>query len=161
MKTLVLIRHAKSSPAGKLQSDRERPLNDRGRQDAPRMAERLLQHRIIPDLLISSDGLRALQTADLFAPVFKNAGLKLNQEPLLYNCDLETMLGVIREIGQEHQTVFLFAHNPAISAAAGYLTGDAPDMPTAAVCAVQLPSWAAAGQGTARLLYYGFPKDGA
>ena len=67
MKTLFLVRHAKSSKDDPTLTDKERPLNDRGRRDAPKMGERLAKRDVEPDLIVSSPAVRALATAQIFA----------------------------------------------------------------------------------------------
>src|ERR1700752_5046969 len=67
VKTLFLVRHAKSSRDDPSLPDRERPLDDRGLQDAPKMGKRLRKRAVEPDLLVSSPALRALTTAQLMA----------------------------------------------------------------------------------------------
>ena len=67
MKTLFLIRHAKSSWDDPALSDKDRPLGDRGRRDAPRMGKRLAKRNVRPDLILSSSARRALTTAEIIA----------------------------------------------------------------------------------------------
>ena len=67
MKTLFLIRHAKSSWDDPALSDKDRPLSDRGRRDAPKMGKRLAKRDVKPDLILSSPARRALTTAEIIA----------------------------------------------------------------------------------------------
>ncbi|XZF13075.1 SixA phosphatase family protein [Chitinophagaceae bacterium MMS25-I14] len=114
-RTLVLVRHAKSSWANPLQSDYDRPLNERGIHDAPMMGTRLKEKNILPDLIISSTAKRAAQTAKKIA-----AAVGFNEENILwknrlYHCIPSVIEEVIQEVSNEVKTVFLVAHNPGIT----------------------------------------------
>ena len=111
MKTLYLIRHAKSSWDDPFQNDFERPLNSRGRSDAPRMARRLKEKDIHPDLMLSSPAERALSTCKIMA---EKMGYNLNNvhtDRRLYHASEEELLQVVRELNDSNDEVALFAHN--------------------------------------------------
>lgn len=114
-RTLVMIRHAKSSWANPLQSDFERPLNDRGKKEAPEMGMKLHEHNIIPDLIISSSAKRTRQTAKRIA---KEVGYNVEDikwEEKLYHCISSVFEEVLSEVKDKVETVFVVAHNPGIT----------------------------------------------
>jgi len=114
-RTLVLIRHAKSSWASPLQSDFDRPLNDRGNNDAPIMGARLKKMDIIPDLIISSPAKRARQTAKKIADAVGYEIDNIKWEEKLYHCIPSVFEEVISQISDKVKTVFIVSHNPGIT----------------------------------------------
>ena len=133
MKTLFLVRHAKSSRDDPTLPDRDRPLDDRGRRDAPRMGKRLAKRDVKPDLLLSSPALRALTTAQLIADEigFKRKDIAVDDR--LYASSPDDLLAVIRALDNKLDRVMLFGHNPEFSELAHRLSSDIVDMPTSAV----------------------------
>jgi phosphohistidine phosphatase len=121
-RTLVVIRHAKSSWANPLQSDFERPLNDRGEKDAPMMGERLKKQHIIPDVIISSTAKRAKQTAKKIAAAVGYDTDRIVWHDKLYHCIPSVFEEVIYEIGDDVKTAFIVAHNPGITGFANQLS---------------------------------------
>ena len=114
-RTLVMIRHAKSSWANPLQSDFDRPLNDRGKQEAPEMAEMLKEKGIIPDLIICSTAKRTKQTAKRIAEILGYSVDKIRWEEKLYHCIPSVFEELIFDVGDKVKTLFIIAHNPGIS----------------------------------------------
>lgn len=112
---LVMIRHAKSSWANPLQSDFERPLNDRGEKDAPMMGERLKKQNIIPDIIIASTAKRAKQTAKKIAKAIGYNEDKIVWQEKLYHCIPPVFEEVMYEVADDVKTVFIVAHNPGIT----------------------------------------------
>jgi phosphohistidine phosphatase len=138
-KRLVLIRHAKSSWANPLQSDYERPLNDRGEHDAPMMGRRLKEAGIMPDKIISSTAKRAAQTAKLVAKELGYAEDRIEWHEELYHCVPSVFEEIIHGVDDTVQTLFMVAHNPGISEFAGIIGGyRSNDMPTCAVAGVEM-----------------------
>lgn len=126
---LVLVRHAKSDWGDVGLPDHDRPLNDRGRRDAPRMAERLAATGFRPAALISSTALRARTTAGAFGAAL---GVDVIEEPDLYGASPATLLRVAAESGRA--SVLLVAHNPGMTELAHALSGGGiGEMPTCAV----------------------------
>jgi phosphohistidine phosphatase len=114
-RTLVLIRHAKSSWANPLQSDFDRPLNDRGKEEAPAVGEKLKKLGIFPDLIIASSAKRTTQTAKRIA---KEVGYDtdcIKFEDKLYHSIPAVFDEVISEVSDKVKTVFIVAHNPGIT----------------------------------------------
>src|SRR5436190_24158555 len=111
MKTLLLLRHAKSSKDEPALGDFDRPLNDRGKDDAKLMGRFMRERSICPDLLISSPAKRARLTAEL---VLKAAGLPINVafDERIYEADVHRLLAVVSQIEPGINVVMLVGHNP-------------------------------------------------
>jgi phosphohistidine phosphatase len=139
-RTLVLIRHAKSSWANPLQSDFDRPLNDRGKREAPEMGEKLHKLDIVPDLIISSSAKRARQTAKRIAKEVGYDADKIKWEEKLYHCIPSVFEEVIYEINEKVKTVFIVAHNPGITEFVNQLSPEfiIENMPTGGVVAAHM-----------------------
>jgi len=133
MKTLFLVRHAKSSRDGPSLPDRDRPLDDRGRQDAPKMGRRLAKRDVKPDRLVSSPALRALTTAQLIAEEIGYKPKDIVVDDRLYANSAGDLLTVIRALDNKLNRVMLFGHNPAFTDLAQLLSSEIIDMPTCAV----------------------------
>ncbi|MFD1873793.1 SixA phosphatase family protein [Hymenobacter bucti] len=164
MKTLYLMRHAKSSWSFDELSDRERPLNDRGRDDAPRMGQALAKRHIVPALFVSSPAVRALSTAVLVARELEYPHDKIVVEPAIYEADLDELLGVIRGLPDAAASVLLTGHNPTVTDVANYLLpkgGLTSEMPTAAILCLHFraDSWAEAGPANAEFYFYDHPRN--
>ncbi len=114
-RTLVMIRHAKSSWTNPLQSDFERPLNERGKKEAPEMGKKLKKANIIPDLIIASSAKRTKQTAKRIAEEVGYDEKNIKWEEKLYHCIPSVFEEVIYEIDEKIKTVFIVAHNPGIT----------------------------------------------
>ena len=139
MKTLLLLRHAKSSWDNDKLDDHERPLNARGRRDAPRMGEFLRERRLIPDVIISSDAVRTRLTAEAAAKKARYKGYILFESRLYMAspADVVTVLNKVREPTAD--TVMIVGHNPTLEELVAQLTGEPQDMPTAALARIELP----------------------
>ena len=163
MKTLYLMRHAKSSWSFDDLSDRERPLNDRGREDAPRMGQALAKRDIHLDLLVSSPAVRALSTAVLVAREVGYPHDNIQIERGIYQADLDTLLDIIRELPDEASSVLLTAHNPTITDAGNHLSPSplSGEMPTAAILCLrfQTEHWAEVKQTNAEFYFFDTPKN--
>ena len=165
MKTLYLMRHAKSSWSFDELSDQERPLNDRGRDDAPAMGRALAKRDITLDLLVSSPAVRALSTAVLVARELKYAHADIKVEPAIYQADMDMLLAVIRDLPDAAGEVLLTGHNPTITDVANYLLpsgGLTHEMPTAAVVCVRFQAeyWADASPANSEFYFYDYPRNG-
>ena len=133
MKTLFLVRHAKSSRDDPSLPDRDRPLDDRGRRDAPKMGKRLAKRDVKPDLLLSSPALRAVTTAQLIAEEIGLESKDIAVDDRLYASSPDDLLAVIRALDNKLDRVMLFGHNPEFSDLAHRLSSEIVDMPTSAV----------------------------
>ncbi|KQP70658.1 phosphohistidine phosphatase [Microbacterium sp. Leaf288] len=132
---LALVRHAKSEWGNPGLDDHDRPLNDRGMRDAPRMAARLAATGIRPDVILSSTAVRARTTAEAFAA---ELGVAVSLDPELYGATARTLIAAAA--ATRAPTVMVVAHDPGMSALAASLSdGDIDHMPT---CAVATFIWA-------------------
>jgi phosphohistidine phosphatase len=126
---LALVRHAKSDWGDPALDDHDRPLNDRGRRDAPVMAERLAQAGFRPEVILSSSAVRARTTAAVFG---ERLGVDVDIEPRLYGASAPTLLAHAADAAVP--SVLLVAHDPGMSVLAGRLSRDRIEhMPTCAV----------------------------
>ena len=139
MKTLLVLRHAKSRWDDTALDDHERPLNERGRRDGPRMGELVRAHRLTPDIIISSDAVRARRTAEAVAKAARYAG-EILLDRRLYLASPPDILAVLRTIRETKAgTVMIVGHNPGLEELATQLTGEQQDLPTAALAQIGLP----------------------
>ncbi|WP_127133102.1 SixA phosphatase family protein [Pseudoflavitalea rhizosphaerae] len=137
-RSVIIIRHAKSSWSDPSQPDFDRPLNDRGKADAPVMAKRLLDKHVRIDAFITSPAKRAKKTAALFAEVYGKDKDHLIQVPSLYHAEPPDFFRCIAQAPDQAATIAIFSHNPGITAFVNMLTKvNVDDMPTCAVYAVQ------------------------
>ena len=162
MKTLYLLRHAKSSWSFDDLSDQERPLNDRGRDDAPRMGQALARRGIKLDALVSSSAVRALSTAVLVARELGFAHEKITVDPALYRAEGDALVATVQALPDAAASALLVGHNPAITDAANALSPTAfNELPTAAVVCLRFAAdrWADAGPANAEFYFYDYPKN--
>ena len=142
MKRLLILRHAKSSWADSSISDWQRPLNERGLRDAPRAGLWLRERSLVPDVIITSDAVRARRTAEAVAEA---AGYSQEMiiEPSLYHAEPNDVLTVLRDVSSEAHTVLVVGHNPGLEGLVRQLTGENHDLPTAALVhlAVAIDGW--------------------
>lgn len=161
MRTLFLIRHAKSSWDNPGLRDLNRPLNDRGLRDAPRMARLLVDFGIQPDLLVSSPAKRAYCTAQFFAEAYGLAQEKIVKIPEIYEAMPLDILKVISELPEAARTVCLFGHNPTFTEVANIFSGNNIDnVPTCGIVHIEShsPSWKEFYEGNSVVKELYFPK---
>jgi phosphohistidine phosphatase len=161
VKRLVLFRHAKSSWKHPVAADFDRPLNERGKREAPIMAERLAARGIAPDLILTSPAKRAMKTARSIARAFDYPKSEIRRDREIYLADLETLVSIVREIEEEKETVILVGHNPGFTDLANCFTGgEIENVPTCGIAGIDFPadSWAKAKRGTGTLLFFDYPK---
>lgn len=162
MKTLLLIRHAKSSWDHAMISDMDRPLNDRGKRDAPAMAKRLLKATIKIDLFVSSPAKRARKTASLFMEEYQRPEEELQIVPELYHAEIQAFRDVITALDNRYASVALFSHNPGITAFANTLTSVRLDnMPTCGIFAVTslAADWSGFTTAGITFWFFDYPKS--
>lgn len=138
MKTLLILRHAKSSWDDHSQNDHERPLNKRGLETAPEMGKLLQKEGLLPDLVISSTALRARTTIELVAQASGYAG-KIEFSQDLYAAPPAAYLHALAALPDDLQRVMVVGHNPGLEELVRDLTGKYGAMPTAALAQVNLP----------------------
>jgi phosphohistidine phosphatase len=138
MKTLLVLRHAKSSRNDPALDDHERPLNKRGQRDAPRMGELVREYGLIPDVVISSDAVRARLTAEAVAEAARYAG-EILLDPHLYMACPADILSLLPMVRENAETVMIVGHNPGLEKLVEQLTGERQDLPTATLAQIRLP----------------------
>ncbi len=161
MKTLFLIRHAKSSWEDAALADKERPLNSRGKRDAPRMGERLAKRGVKPDLILSSPAVRAQETAEIIAEKLDYRRSNIVVEDRLYAGEANELLAVIRSLGDTLGCVLVIGHNPEMTTLAHHFSDEISHLPTCAVAEFSFAtkSWSdIARDSPAKVALY-FPKQ--
>ena len=138
MKRLLIMRHAKSSWGDSSLADWQRPLNERGLRDAPRAGEWLRARGLVPDVIITSDAIRARTTAEAAAKASGYAG-KIIKEPSLYGASPAAAIEVVNGVSDEARSVMIVGHNPGFEELVGELSGEPQPMPTAALYVFDLP----------------------
>ncbi len=160
-KTLFIVRHAKSSWDLENISDIDRPLKLRGIRDAYEMARRVKIERQMPELLISSQAIRALHTADIFVRVFDYKYEKLKIDERLYGTGASVIQQVISEQDASLKSLMIFGHNPDFSELATVLTGGAYlEVPTCGIVKIEFdtPDWTSLSQENLKYMNFDFPK---
>lgn len=157
MKTLFLVRHAKSDWTHDV-PDFDRPLNERGHRDAPRMAKYLMEKGLQIDHFISSPAKRALTTCRYFAETYGNPKIKKVED--LYEALGEDFTNTILRIDDEFSSAALFSHNPTISFYASSLTVESLDFPTCAVAVFEIDcdEWSQFEHAEKTLKHFFVPK---
>lgn len=138
MKTLLILRHAKSSWANMQLTDYERPLNNRGKRDAPRMGKLLREQDLMPDLILTSSAERALATAEAVA-LASDYEQEIKYTRSFYHADPEPYIEALQQLDDSYERVMVIGHNPGIEELVEELTGLWERMPTAALAQVALP----------------------
>jgi phosphohistidine phosphatase len=168
MKTLILLRHAKSAPAEPGQSDFDRPLSDRGNADAPRMAAWLAKAGYVPDLVLCSSAARTKATLALFQPHLP-PGVPIKRLKSLYLIEANPLLQHVRLLATDINTVLLIGHNPGLEDGAQKLIGKGPKalrqamlrkFPTAGIAVITFDDaqWADIETQTGTLAAFATPK---
>ncbi len=162
MKTLYLLRHAKSSWAEPGLPDRERPLNPRGRRNAPAMARRLNDKGARLDQAITSPARRALETLRFFTESLGVPAARVRVEEMLYGATAEVWLRLIQQLDEAWQTVMMAGHNPAITELAHVLgRADIVNVPTCGIleCRYRGEYWGNMGEDVDCLtIGFDYPK---
>lgn len=161
MKTLTLIRHAKSSWGNAGLIDRERPLNKRGERDAPVMGKRVFDAGIRPALIISSPAVRAWSTAKIIAKELGYPIEFLQRENDLYLASLDDLLDVVASQDATANNLMLFAHNPGLTQMVNFLSpGLTDNLPTTGVASFNIESddWMLYDRPKTEVVVYDYPK---
>ena len=162
MKTLTLLRHAKSSWDDPHLADFDRPLNPRGRSDAPEMGRRLKARGHLPDLIVSSPARRALATARMVAREIGIPEERIIEEPGLYHAGAERILRTVTSLESHARHLMLVGHNPGFNDLANRLSDARIDnLPTAAVFQVEFDAddWSEVVAGQGRFILFDTPKQ--
>lgn len=138
MKTLLVLRHAKSSWANSAITDHDRPLNERGKQDAPRMGKLLKEQDLVPEAIITSSAERALTTAEL-AALSSGFEKEIIVTRNFYHAEAEDYIAYLQRLPDDLVRVMVVGHNPGMEELVYQLTGQYVAMPTAALAQIELP----------------------
>lgn len=159
MKKLYIIRHAKSSWKDSELDDFERPLNKRGKQNAPFMGDKLKEKHVVPDIVISSPALRAKTTAEIIAKKV-NYKKEIVYDNDIYEADITTLHNIFTKVDNENGTVFLFGHNPELNMLAEVYVGFDENIPTCGVLEIEFncERWRDIGANNAKLVSFDYPK---
>jgi phosphohistidine phosphatase len=160
MKTLYLARHAKSYWKDQSIPDFDRPLNSRGKRDAPFMGEVLKDKKVKPDLIISSPAKRTKKTAIEIASKigYSEKNILYNEE--LYEASSNTIIKVLNKIDEKYNSVMIFAHNPGLTLLNNHISNNYIDnIPTCGIVALQLDKkWNELSKNTCKFLFFEYPK---
>lgn len=161
-KILLVVRHAKSSWDVGTLTDFERPLNERGKKDAPVMAKRLVDRNIPVDAFVSSPAKRAKKTAELFCETCGKPEDAIVFISMLYHATMEVFYEVVEHLDDSFNTVALFSHNPGITEFVNTLTDDIhiDNLPTCGIYAIQVnvKKWAEFKKAKKEFLFFDYPK---
>lgn len=162
MKTLYLMRHAKSSWSFDDLNDKERPLNDRGRDDAPLMGKALQQRKIHLDLLLSSPAVRAMSTAALVAREISYPHERIEVVEGIYRAEVPDLLAIVQHCPDTADTVLLVGHNNTLTDFANLLSpNQLNELPTAAIVCLRFDCahWADVDRANAEFYFYDYPRN--
>ncbi len=161
LKKLLIVRHAKSDQSF-FGNDFERPLNDRGKADAPEMAKRLKEKQIKLDALVASPAKRAKKTAEIFAETFGKPVDEIIFISALYHAQPEVFYEVISALPDNLNAVAIFSHNPGITYFVNSLNTkvQVDNMPTCAIFAIEadITQWAGFSKAKKECLFFEYPR---
>jgi len=161
LKRLYLIRHAKSSWKDSGLMDFDRPLNNRGKKDAPFMGKRLKKYSVKPDSLISSPAKRALKTAKIVASEIDFPKEKIVTDKLIYEGSVNDLFNLIHDLDNSFENVMLFGHNPDFTSLANYLsTYPVSNIPTCGIFCVDFNAklWSEIKGKKGKFVFFDYPK---
>jgi phosphohistidine phosphatase len=160
MKTLYLLRHAKSSWDDPDLKDFDRPLNKRGLKAAPRVGALLQKQKLQPDIVLSSPALRAKQTTHI---VCEAAGLSslINFDERIYEAGVQRLFEIVIGFSDTINVAVMVGHNPGFEELVSALTGESQRMPTAALACIELKikKWSDLTGGSGKLKWLVRAKD--
>jgi len=161
MRSLYLVRHAKSSWDSPELSDHQRPLNKRGKKDAPKMGKLLRERNELPDLMISSTAKRAFSTAKRIAEELGYKIKDIEKNEMLYMADTNEYYNIIRKAPKKVYKLMLFSHNYGITYFANNISNSNIDnIPTCGVVRIdfEIDSWKDIENQKGNLIYFEYPK---
>ena len=161
MKTLYLIRHAKSSWKHPELDDFERPLNRRGRSDAPKMGKILREKNILPDTILSSPANRAATTARILAELMDYPFENIHYVDQIYEASVQGLYNIIAGIEEKYVKVMLVGHNPGMTFLANSLANySITNLPTCGIFAIDLPNhpWKEISEDSGTMQFFEYPK---
>jgi phosphohistidine phosphatase len=160
-KQIFFLRHAKSSWKYPDLHDYDRPLNDRGKENAPKMGRKLKKLGVQPDLIISSPANRAVTTARIVCEKIEYPLHKLKLEDKIYMASARQLLNIIQELDDKYQQVMIIGHEPAFSQVIEILCKNRLEkFPTCAAIQISLQTqkWSEVKEGTGKIIFFEYPK---
>lgn len=161
MKKLYLARHAKSSWKHQELDDFDRPLNNRGKRDAPFIGQKLKEKNILPDLIISSPAKRAITTAKELADQIGYPKKNIVEDENIYEAGGGELLTIIQNVDDKYNSVMLVGHNPGFTSVHNYIADQYIDnIPTCSIAFIDLDldSWKKVEPNTGILVDFEYPK---
>ncbi|MBL7179464.1 MAG: histidine phosphatase family protein [Desulfobacterales bacterium] len=162
MKTIIMVRHAKSSWKDPNLDDFDRPLNKRGEKNAAFMGNKLKEKQIMPDLILSSPAKRAKETAFKIAKEIGYPKKKIVFDENMYHSDERYLLELVQNQDNTHETLMLFGHNPDFNNFATMLLKQSPlsNIPTSGVCCIRfdVASWKKVREAEGEVVFFDYPK---
>ena len=160
MKNIFFVRHAKSYWGDQSLSDFDRPLNKRGKEDAPLMGKILIEKKVKPDLIISSPAKRARRTAIFIADKINYPEKKILFDEQLYEASPNDILKVLMKLDEKHNSVMLFGHNPGLTLLNNFISDMYVDnIPTCGIVALEFDNeWVKLDKNSCRQLFFDYPK---
>ena len=161
MKKLFIVRHAKSSWDFPELDDFDRPLNKRGKRNAPEMGQRLASRNVLPDLLITSPAKRAAATARRIAEEIHYPTEKIVKDGLLYHGSNINTLKLIQAVANDVHSLMIFGHNPGLTDLTNKLSGsDIYNIPTCGIAEIDfdIATWNELDFGKGELVFFDYPK---
>ena len=162
MKTIVLVRHAKSSWKDLRLDDFDRPLNKRGKKNAPFMGNKLKERQIMPDLVLSSPAKRARKTATAIAKAIGYPKKKIVFDDNMYHASARHLFEMVRDLDDKYETIMLFGHNPDFNDLADMLLKKNPvhNIVTTGVYCIKLnvDQWQKVLEEKGEPVFYDYPK---
>jgi phosphohistidine phosphatase len=162
MKTIYLVRHAKSDWKKSHGADFDRTLNERGMNAIPVMADLLKEKKVSPEFVVSSPANRALTTAELFCDILDYPKEKIQKRIEIYEGGVLNLLKIVQQITENVSTAMLFGHNPTLTEFSRLLAGSYIE--SLATCGVvridmDIDSWKDANPDSGKLIWYDYPKQ--
>jgi phosphohistidine phosphatase len=162
MKTIILVRHAKSSWKDPNLDDFDRPLNKRGKRNAPFMGKKLKEQKVIPDLVLSSPAKRAKKTAIAISKAIDYPKKQIIFDDNLYHAGVRYLFELVKNLDDAYETVMLFGHNPDLNKFADMSVKKnmVDNIPTAGVYCIRFDvnQWKKVKEGKGEFVFFDFPK---
>lgn len=161
MKKLFIVRHAKSSWDHPELNDFDRPLNKRGKKNAPEMGQRLANRSVRPDAIITSPAKRAAATARRISEAISFPLSAIQKEPQFYHGSTQDMVQVMKSVDDGIDTLMIFGHNPGLTDLTNHLSGsDIYNIPTCGIAEIDFDilSWSNLTGGLGNLVSFDYPK---
>ena len=160
MKTLYLVRHAKSDWSDQSLTDFDRPLNKRGKKDGPFMGKVLREKEVAPDIIISSPAKRAKKTAIEIAEKLSYTVKRIIFIEELYDASSKEILHIVKSIDEQNNSAMIFGHNPGLTLLNNYISNKYIDnIPTTGIVALSLDvKWSEVDKFSCKQLFFEYPK---